>query len=50
VPSVERHAARAVAALDGNRSSPAPPQDHLPPGKIDLQQTTVIKQWPLGKT
>jgi hypothetical protein len=33
VPSAERRAAWAVAAPDGNRSSPAPPQDHLPLGK-----------------
>jgi hypothetical protein len=50
VPSAERHVARAVAALDGDHSSPAPPQDHLPPGKLDLQQTTVMNQQASGKT
>jgi hypothetical protein len=49
VPSAERRPARAVAAPNGDLSSPAPPQDHLPTGKSDLQQTTVIEQQPSGK-
>jgi hypothetical protein len=50
VPSAERRRAEAVATPNGDLSSPAPPQDHLPTGKSDLQQTTVMKQQASGKT
>src|SRR5215211_7130205 len=50
VPSAERHAARAVAAPDGISHRLPPRRTTCRPGKIDLQQTTVMKQQPPGKT
>jgi hypothetical protein len=49
-PLAERRAAQAVAARDGDRSSPAPLQDRLPPGKIYLRRMTVMNQQVPGKT
>ena len=50
MPSAERRTAQAAAAPDEDLPSPAPPQDHWPSGKSDLQQTTVMKQQASEKT